>query len=172
MLPKKYSFSCFFNLGKRMAWIVFSKDFLNNVKKKVQKGYRAATLTPPSLHQYKPCSKLKTWRRHSTHPGLPLSERIVRLVKPSRGSTSSIAAIAHCTTWSILFTDVLQAESRLFGGFHAIDLFYCPWSFYMVIFGGQRLRDLVFIAPTLFLPSSTSSTHLGIGGCCYIPLWR
>ena len=88
---------------------------------------------PPSLHQYKPCSKLRTWRRRSTHPGLPLSERIVRLVKPSRGSTSSIAPVAHRTTWSTLFTDVLQAKSKLFGGFHAIDLSYRPWSLSIII---------------------------------------
>ena len=69
---------------------------------------------PPSLHQYQPCWKPRALRRHSTHPGLPLSQRIVRLVKPSWASTSSIAAVAHRTTWSTLFTDVSKARKKTF----------------------------------------------------------
>ena len=127
---------------------------------------------PHFLHQYKPCSKLRTWRRHSTHPGLPLSERIVRLVKPSRGSTSSIAAVAHVQLGQLCSQMYYKQRANFLAAFmqltFSIVLEVSPWLFS----AGQRLRDLEFLAPTHFLPFSTSSTHLGIGSFRYIPLWR
>ena len=146
-----------------MAWIVFSKGFLNNVNKKVQKGYRSASLTGLDLgleevtrltlaclclREFSAWSNLREAR---LRPSLPLP--IVPL-----GQLSSQMYYKQRANFLAVFMQLV----------YSIVLEVSPWLF----LAGQRLRDLVFLAPTHFLLSSTSSTHLGIGSCCYIPLWR
>ena len=154
-----------------MAWIVF-KRFLYNVKKKCRKGVARLPLHPLPWNPSPSTSinpaqswrledvtrltlaclclrELSAWsnlREPRLRPSLPLP--IVPLGQLCSQMYYKQRANFLAAFMQLVYSIVLEVSDWLFSA-------------------GQRLRDLVLLAPTHFLLSSTSSTHLGISAVAF-----